>query len=288
MATDADQSEMQKYNAYVEAANTARTPFAEIAATYQRSIKPMFDSGKDLTKLFFPSDPGIDRIKAQLDKALAMKPAMPELDSAARTYSEALGTVAPLYRDMANYIEAKSYMSDKGAHGRELQPALIAALDKVAAAQATYAKAIDAKDRARIKAAFEATKKDTLDYYRKGTVYYLKESMDHASGVLDGKGLGDQKAAFKASLDQFNTMAVQFDNKVREKDKTACASFMLHANAYLAAGRDIIQRSEDGTYAKDRKNGSSFQMMKPKEVQDAETLLQTYNSVINDLNVSQC
>ncbi len=71
---------MQKYNAYVEAANTARTPLADIVATYQRSIKPVFESGKDLTKLFFPSDPGIDRIKAQLDKALAMKPAMPELD----------------------------------------------------------------------------------------------------------------------------------------------------------------------------------------------------------------
>ena len=55
-----------------------------------------------------------------------------------------------------------------------------------------------------------------------------------------------------------------------------------------AAGRDIIQRTEDGTYAKDRKNGASFQMMKPKAVEDAETLLQTYNSVINDLNVSQC
>lgn len=284
----ADQNEMQKYNAYVEAANTARTPFADTVATYQRSIKPVFDSGKDLTKLFFPSDPGIDRIKAQLDKALAMKPAMPELDGAARTYSQALAKVAPLYRDMANYIEAKIYVSDNGAHGRELQPALLTALDNVASAQATYAKAIDAADRARIKAAFEATKKDTLDYYRKGTVYYLKESMDHASGVLDGKGLGDQKAVFKASLDQFNTMAVQFDNKVREKDKTACASFMLHANAYLAAGRDIIQRTEDGTYAKDRRNGASFQMMKPKAVEDAETLLQTYNSVINDLNVSQC
>ena len=269
MTSAADQNETQKYNAYVEAANTARTPFADIVATYQRSIKPVFDSGKDLAKLFFPSDPGIDRIKEQLDKALAMKPAMPELDGAARTYSEALAKIAPLYRDMANYIEAKTYVSDNGAHGRELQPALLTALNNVASAQATYAKAIDATDRARIKAAFEA-------------------SMDHASGVLDGKGLGDQKAAFKASLDQFNTMAVQFDNKVREKDKTACASFMLHANAYLAAGRDIIQRTEDGTYAKDRKNGASFQMMKPQAVQDAETLLQTYNSVINDLNVSQC
>jgi len=29
-------------------------------------------------------------------------------------------------------------------------------------------------------------------------------------------------------------------------------------------------------------------MMKPQAVQDAETLLQTYNNVINDLNVNRC
>lgn len=286
-ATAADQSEMQKYNAYVEAANTARTSFAEIAETYQRAIKPKLDSGKDLDDLFFPSDPGIDRIKEQLDKALALSPAMPAIDGPARTYSAALGKIAPLYRDMENYVDAKRYMGDKGAHGREVQPALLAALGEVATAQAAYAKAIDAADRARVKAAFEATTKDSLDHYRKGTVYFLKESMDHAGGVIDGKGLGDQKAAFAASLDQFNTMAVQFDTKVREKDKTACASFMTHANSYLAAGRDIIQRTEDGTYAKDR-SSSSFQMMKPQAVRDAETLLQAYNNVINDLNVSRC
>jgi len=283
----ADQSEMQKYNAYVEAANTANTSFAEIGATYQRDIKPKLDSGKNLDTLFFPSDPGIDRIKEQLDKALALSPAMPAIDGAARSYSAALAKIAPLYRDMENYVDAKRYMGDKGAHGREVQPALLAALGEVATAQAAYAKAIDAADRARVKAAFEATEKGTLDHYRKGSVYYLKESMDHAAGVIDGKGLGDQKAAFAASLDQFNTMAVQFDTKVREKDKTACASFMLHANAYLAAGRDILQRTDDGTYAKDR-NGSSFQMIKPKAVQDAETLLQAYNNVINDLNVHHC
>ncbi len=113
--------------------------------------------------------------------------------------------------------------------------------------------------------------------------------MDHASGVLDGKGLGDQKAAFKASLDQFNTMAVQFDNKVREKDKTACASFMLHCQCLSRSGtRYHPDATEDGTMPRIQEWRLVIQMMKPKAAEDAETLLQTYNSVINDLNVSQC
>lgn len=286
--TSADQSEMQKYNAYVEAANMGQVSFAETLETYRKSIQPAFDGKKDMANLFFPSEPGIGRIKEQLDKAIAMKPDMVELDGPARAYSAALGKVDPLYRDMANYVEAKTYMSDKGAHGRDIQPALIAALENLATAQADYMKGIDAKDRARIKAEFEATEKDTLDYYRMGMVYHIKESMDHASGVLDGKGLGDQKDAFKASLDQFNTMGTKFENKVRETNKAGCPGFMLHVNAYLAAGRNIIQRTEDGTYAKDSKNGSSFMLMKPQQAQDAETLLQDYNNVISNINIKQC
>lgn len=286
--TLADQGELQKYNAYVEAANMGQVSFAKTLETYRKSIEPAFDGKKDMTNLFFPSEPGIGRIKEQLDKAIAMKPDMAELDGAGRAYSDALGKVDPLYRDMANYIEAKTYTSDKGAHGREIQPSLITALENLATAQSAYMKGIDAKDRARIKAEFEATKKDTLDYYRMGMVYHIKESIDHASGVLDGKGLGDQKDAFKASLDQFNIMGTKFENKIRETNKDGCPGFMLHVNAYLAAGRNIIQRTEDGTYAKESKNNSSFMLMKPQQTQDGETLLQNYNDVISNINIKQC
>lgn len=287
-SSSAEQSEMQKYNAYIEAANMGRVSFAETLETYQHSVQPAFDGKKDMTNLFFPSEPGIGRIKEQLDKALAMSPGIAELDGPARSYSDALGKVDPLYRDMANYIEAKTYMSDKGTHGREIQPGLIAALKTLATAQADFMKGIDAKDRARVKSAFESAQKGAVDYYRTGMVYYIKQSMDQASGVFDGDGLGNRKDAFKASLDQFNTMGTQFENKIRETNKNGCPGFMLYVNAYLATGRNIIQRTEDGTYAKDRKTGTPFQMMKPQEVQDAEKLMQDYNNVISNINIKQC
>ncbi len=286
--TSSEQAELQKYNAYVQVANSVRRSYAEDLETYQRYIQPVFD-GKDMKDdLLFPSSSTMDRVKDNLDKARSMQPDMPELDAPAKAYSEALNRAVPLDRDMANYIEAKTYLSDKGAHGRETQPAYISAMETLANAQTRYTDAIEAKDRSRIKSEFEATEKDTLAYFRIGMVYHIKDSMDLASGSLEGAGVGDKINAFKASLDDFNAMATGYDNKMREQNKTGCAAVMSRANAYLSSGRQIIQRTEDGSYQKDKQQSSQFQLMESQERQDANSLLQNYNNIVSQLNMNQC
>lgn len=286
--TASEQAEIQKYNAYVEVANSVHRSYAEDLATYQTAVKPVLDGKRNEDNLLFPSSSPMGRIKENLDKARAMKPDMAELDGPAKAYSDALAKAVPLDRDMANYIEAKTYLSDKGAHGRDTQPAYIAAMEELATAQASYNNAIEAKDRARIKSAFDKTEKDTLAYFRIGMVYHIKDSMDLASGFLSGTGLGDKKEAFKASLDQFNAMATGYDNKIREQSNEGCSAIMSKANAYLSTGRQIISRTEDGSYEKDKQQRSQFQMMQSREQQDANSLLQDYNNMISRLNMNQC
>ena len=189
---------------------------------------------------------------------------------------------------MANYIGAKTYMSDKGAHGRDIQPAFLASMEALTTAQTGFVNAIDAKDRARIKAEFESTEKDTIAYFRMGMIYHIKESMDFAGGVVNGTGFGDKKEPFKASLDQFNTMATSYEAKVREQNKAGCPSLMLDINAYLSKGREIIQRTENGTYDKDAKRPAQFRLMQSGESRDAASLLQNYNNVISALNSDKC
>jgi len=281
----AEQAEVLKYNEYVEVANSAQRSYAKELATYQSYVRPVLD-GKDKNDNLFYSTNDLARIKERLDKARAMKPDMPELDAPALAYGEALGKADPLDRDMGNYIAAKTYLSDKGAHGREIQPAFIAAMQALSTAQAGFVSAIDAKDRARIKAEFDKAEKDTRDYFRIGMIYHIKSSMDAADGFLQGNGLGDKKEPFKVSLDQFNTMATGYDAKVREANNAGCSSMMLNINAYLATGRQIILRTENGRYEEDKKN-SQFQMMSA-ERQDATQLLQDYNNVINTINFNKC
>jgi hypothetical protein len=286
--TNEEQAEIRKYNAYVEVANSVHRSYAEDLSTYQTAVKPVLDGKKKEDNLLFPSSSPMSRVEENLDKARAMKPDMAELDGPAKAYSDALAKAVPLDRDMANYIEAKTYLSDNGAHGRDTQPGYIAAMEELATAQASYNNAIDAKDRARIKSAFDNTEKDTLTYFRIGMVYHIKDSMDFTSGFLSGTGLGDKKEAFKASLDQFNTMATGYDDKIREQSNEGCSPIMSKANAYLSSGRQIISRTEDGSYEKDRQQRSQFQMMQSREKQDANSLLQDYNNMISRLNMNQC
>ncbi|AYD00310.1 YiiG family protein [Neorhizobium sp. NCHU2750] len=286
--SSAEQAEVQKYNAYVEVANSVQRSYAEDLSTYKSYIQPVFDRKDKNDNLFFSSSSTMGRIKDNLDKARAMKPDMAEIDGPAQAYSEALGKADPVDRDMGNYIGAKTYLSDKGAHGREIQPAYISAMTALAQAQTDYVNAIDAKDRARIKAEFDKTEKDTAAYFRIGMVYHIKDSMDLAASFIDGKGLGDKKDPFKASLDQFGQMATGYDNKMREKNKTGCSAIMFEANAYLSTGRQIIQRTEDGSYEKDKQHGSQFQLMQSREREDAKSLMQNYNDMISKLNENQC
>ena len=280
----AEQAEVLKYNAYVEVANSFQRSYAKELATFQSYVQPVLD-GKDKNDNLFYSTNNLDRLKNALAKAREMKPDMAELDGPAEAYREAAGKAEPLDRDMGNYISAKTYLSDKGAHGREIRPAFISAMETLASAQVNFIAAIDAKDRARIKAEFESTEKDTRDYFRIGMIYHIKESMDAADGFLQGNGLGDKKEPFKASLDQFNTMATGYDAKVREANNAGCPSMMLNFNAYLATGRQIILRTENGRYQEDKK--AQFQMMSA-ERQDAQQFLQDYNNVINAINFNKC
>lgn len=279
-----EQAEVLKYNAYVEVANSFQRSYAKELATFQNYVQPVLD-GKDKNDNLFYSTNNLDRLKNDLAKARGMKPDMAELDGPADAYRDAAEKSEPLDRDMGNYISAKTYLSDKGAHGREIQTAFITAMEALATAQVNFISAIDAKDRARIKAEFENTEKDTRDYFRIGMIYHIKDSMDAADSFLQGKGLGDKKEAFKTSLDQFNTMATGYDAKVREKNKTGCSSMMLNVNAYLSTGRQIILRTENGRYQEDKK--ARFQMMSA-ESQDASSLLQDYNNVISTINMNGC
>ena len=179
--TSSEQSEVQKYNAYVEVANSVHRPYAEDLATYQRYIQPVLDGKEENDDLLFPSSSTMSRVKD-----------------------------------------------------------------------------------------------------------HIKDSIDQASSFLNGEGFGDSKDVFKAALDAFATMASGYDRKVRDQNSTGCLAIMSNANAYLSVGRQIIHRTEDGSYEKDKQQGSQFQLMQSREQQDASSLLQNYNNMISQLNMNQC
>jgi hypothetical protein len=282
------QAEIVKYNQYVDAANSINQSFEETLDQYEQYMVPKLADKKPVKDYVIGNDIMVLRTKEKLEKALAMKPAIPEIDAAAKDFAQALGKLAPLSTDLQNYAAAKTFLSDNGALAREKSPAYVAALTEVAKAESAFYHGISVKDTANTKEAFEKAKKDTVAYYRAGMVYYGKSTLNQASGIFDGTGLGDKKDAFKQDLDKLNEMALGFDKKTREADPKGCASTMMQANGFLAAGRKVLENTESGRYKEDAARTGAFKMLRPTIVDDAYSLRQKFNNLINNLNVSRC
>jgi hypothetical protein len=282
------QAEIVKYNQYVDAANSINQSFEETLDQYEQYMVPKLADKKPVKDYVIGNDIMVLRTKEKLEKALAMKPAIPEIDAAAKDFAQALGKLAPLSTDLQNYAAAKTFLSDNGALAREKSPAYVAALTDVAKAESAFYHGISVKDTANTKEAFEKAKKDTVAYYRAGMVYYGKSTLNQASGIFDGTGLGDKKDAFKQDLDKLNEMALGFDKKTREADPKGCASTMMQANGFLAAGRKVLENTESGRYKEDAARTGAFKMLRPTIVDDAYSLRQKFNNLINNLNVSRC
>ena len=282
------QAEIVKYNQYVDTANSINQSFEETLDQYEQYMVPKLADKKPVKDYVIGNDIMVLRTKEKLEKALAMQPAIPEIDAAAKDFAQALGKLAPLSTDLQNYAAAKTFLSDNGALAREKSPAYVAALTEVAKAESAFYHGISVKDTANTKEAFEKAKKDTVAYYRAGMVYYGKSTLNQATGIFDGIGLGDKKDAFKQDLDKLNEMALGFDKKTREADPKGCASTMMQANAFLAAGRKVLEHTESGRYKEDAARTGAFKMMRPTIVDDAYSLRQTFNNLINNLNVSRC
>lgn len=282
------QAEIVKYNQYVDAANSINQSFEETLDQYEQYMVPKLADKKPVKDYVIGNDIMVLRTKEKLEKALAMQPAIPEIDAAAKDFAQALGKLAPLSSDLQNYAAAKTFLSDNGALAREKSPAYVAALTEVAKAESAFYHGISVKDTANTKEAFEKAKKDTVAYYRAGMVYYGKSTLNQASGIFDGTGLGDKKDAFKQDLDKLNEMALGFDKKTREADPKGCASTMMQANGFLAAGRKVLENTESGRYKEDAARTGAFKMLRPTIVDDAYSLRQKFNNLINNLNVSRC
>ncbi|CAB3928038.1 DUF3829 domain-containing protein [Achromobacter anxifer] len=282
------QAEIIKYNQYVDTANSISTTFGEALDRYETHAVPALKDGKPLKDFVISNDSTILRTKDKLDKALAMQTPIAEIDAPAKEFSDALGKLAPLSNELQNYSAAKTFLSDQGALAREKSPAYVAALTEVVKAENGFYRGISIKDTANTKQAFEKAEKDSVAYYRAGLVYYGKSTMNLASGVFEGKGLGAEQGAFKQELDKMNEMALGFDKKTREADPKGCSSLMMNVNSFLASGRKILENTDNGRYKEDAARTGAFKMMRPTIETDGNSLRQDFNNMISSLNLGRC
>lgn len=282
----ADQAEIEKYNAYVDAANGGRD-FGEALEQHLKYTPKKLASGEKITSYSTFSEYDIVNLQKALNKALALPYPMPELDGPARALLESVAKLQPIHHEVANYADSKGYLADGGKKARELEPAFEAALTDAAKAQAAFFDGISVRDEINTKTAFEQAPRDTVAYYRAGTVLYAKQSMRLGRAFFETSGDEASTKAFEASLNQTGQMIEGWDKKVRERAPSGCTSMMMSMNDYLGRGRDAIEHARKGEYKPNSTTkmlGDSFNPAR----RDASHFESGYNSLISALNQDRC
>ncbi len=119
----------QKESAYVECLNSFSGEVYHGRQIYLESF-PNGPQAKQPSKgsLYGPLALGDPKpCKAGVEAAKAMKPSIPDLESAGAAYVAAIDTLVPLTKDLDGYFRAGNYKDDKLAHAIELHPKLMAA-----------------------------------------------------------------------------------------------------------------------------------------------------------------
>jgi hypothetical protein len=281
----AEQIEIEKYNAYVDAANRGGN-FAEIREKRRADYAKVLASKDKLSDYGLFSAYDISGLRDNLKKALALSSPMPELDEPANAMLTALETLEPLHRDLSNYADSKGYLADGGQKARELEPALDAALERVATAQATFYEGLAKRDEINVQHAFDEAERDSQDYYRAGFVLYAKQAVRLSMDFFESAGSQASIVPFEERLGKVAQM-IEGWNKQNTDQSPSCTVLLSRMNQFIAKGREAIETARTGGYVYDEQRQLSWKINNPIE-RDAKNFNRAYDNVIDALNSTRC
>lgn len=285
----AEQLQIEKYNLYVEVANSLTTSFSEAQDNYLTGQMPLLEGKEAPTSMRIENDIWVDRSAKNLDTALAIDTPIVEIDAAAKDFSAALKTLSPLSHELNNYADSKGYLADNGDKARALSKDYLAALTVVAEKEQAFYKGLGDRDQALTKEAFEKAPKDSAEYYRAGMIYYGKVNSSDASELFAAPNDAKALEAFEKSLAQVAETADGWNKKITEqsaKSGKSCSGGMMEINDFIGQSRSLIKDVKDGKY-----KGEETQMarMTHSTIRDAAMRYNgKYSKVIDRFNYPLC
>jgi len=281
----AEQIEIEKYNAYVDAANRGGN-FAAILEHRRTEYSKQLKSKNKLSEYYLFSAYDISGLRDNLKKALALSSPMPELDEPAKAMLVALEKLEPIHSELASYADSKGYLSDGGQKGKEMEPALDAALEGVAIEQAKFYEGLTKRDEINTQQAFEEAEKDSVEYYRAGIVLYAKQSVRLSTDFFQSAGADASVKPFEESLGKTAQMIEGWHKQATAKSP-GCTVLLSQMNQFVGKGREAINTAKSGGYKYDEQRQMSWKHNNPIE-RDAKFFAKSFDDVINGLNSTSC
>ncbi|WP_409260484.1 YiiG family protein [Pseudomonas putida] len=281
----AEQIEIEKYNAYVDAANRGGN-FAAILEHRRTEYSKQLTSKNKLTEYYLFSAYDISGLRDNLKKALALSTPMPELDEPAKEMLVALEKLEPIHSELANYADAKGYLSDGGKKGKDMEPALDAALEGVAVEQVKFYDGLSKRDEINTQQAFDVAEKGSLAYYRAGIVLYAKQSVRLSSEFFQSAGAEASVKPFEESLGKTAQM-IEGWHKQSTAKTPGCTVLLSQMNQFVGKGRQAIDTARTGGYKYNEQRQMAWKNSNPIE-RDAKFFGKSFDDVINGLNATTC
>jgi hypothetical protein len=287
---DKEQHEIAKYNAYIDVANAVFVTdgFSGDFEKQMQFINDNIENKKPLKNYFAVSDSNIQGKKKGLERALKMEGNLAELDVAAEKYLQALKVLEPLNKELSMYGSTNEYLSDGGKLFMEKEPALFEQLRKVLLAESEFELQIQILDEKNIKRTFDSAKKESLEYYKIGVIYYgklISREVKETISQTDNTGL----AKLDENINSMNALVKGYDKTKTVTGGTCLSSMTL----FLASARTISNelkhdRTEYTTVPPVAFPGmASMQGGSPAQ-REANAMNDNLSSVIDSFNTDGC
>lgn len=176
-------------------------------------------------------------------RALAAKPALPELDSAAKDYLAQLHALAPLAAEAYSYYNREDFEDDGFARGKQMHAPLMAALQSFTDSSERFSDALEKQnDQAQREqlAALEKADGRTMEFYRLSMMLEAKALVDFMTeDDFDVAAGAERVAAFNAISDEAHA-------KVKpETRSTEWSTFEMSAEQFRRESKERLARVRD-------------------------------------------
>ena len=220
----------------------------------------------------------------KLKEAMAIKPAIADLDAVMVRYGNALEQVMPLANEATDYFEQDRHLDDGAAKGKELHPRLLASFDAFWAADRALRDVVQARNRALKEADLALLAKDPAlrgDYVR-ARVLLLAEDVLLLSKApelsqIDAAGFAAKSAELDKAITDLTAHSTTVDSKDTTLDRRA-GEFM---KAVLAMARRLREAAPYDKYEKLRLSEGSTDVDG-----SSPQLVAKYNELIGEANLS--
>jgi hypothetical protein len=231
-------------------------------------------------------DLNADTCFPHLERAKSLPPSLPEVESAANEYKQALEELNPIVKRANDYYDQKDYQDDKMAQGKAFHPTLMNGFAKLEQVSRGLEERVLKLNDAVNARQFARLEKDPTRRLQ----YLSQKSLNEAKALVGASNVAELK---ELDLQKYDVLVQSYERAIRELEEYVAAhkaeadkasglsSYVSDSKSFLKAAKELLRRKRDNKdFNKEFFSNSSPTMVEGHPAQ----LVEKYNRAVDDSN----